>query len=98
MSTYYRHQRLSSLQTHLTLSEDKLIVHFSDQAKSHHIPWPNVSEFKQLRRGRGIQLKYRDAKTGKRRRLRLGQSLEAYEQYWLYGMLEDFKNSLSMPD
>jgi serine/threonine protein kinase len=98
MSTYYRHQRLSSRQTHLTLAEGKLIVHFSDKAKSHQIPWSNVSEFKQLRRGRGIQLKYQDAKTGKRKRLRLGHSLEAYEQYWLYGILEDYKNSLSMPD
>ncbi len=93
MSTYYRHQRLSSRQTHLTLSEGKLIVHFSDKATSYHIPWSELSAFKAKRKGGGLKLKYRDPKSGKNRRLRLGQSLEPYEQYWLHGILEDFKNN-----
>lgn len=88
-ASYYRFQQLSGRQTHLTLTNSKLIVHFSDKAKSYHIPWSRITSLKQRRRGRGLQINYRDPKTGNHRRLRLGRSVEPHEQYWLFGILDE---------
>ncbi|MGE3724537.1 MAG: serine/threonine protein kinase [Candidatus Sericytochromatia bacterium] len=95
--TYYRHHRRKERQTHLTLSDDKLIVHFSDKQKSLHIPWASITKSKLLYRGLGIQLKYRDPKTGRSKRLLFGSSLASYEQYWLFAVLTDYKDRLINP-
>jgi serine/threonine protein kinase len=92
-AAFYRQKRLNKIQTHLTLSEDALIVHFSEKQTSFQIPWASIQKCKLLYGGHGVRLNYRDPKTGRRRRLLLGLNLLSYEQYWLHDLLEDFKNN-----